>query len=178
MKCAWEGCQQEAKTDKKYCPACSKVAFSKFKDMLEANKVAKAQRETDFQRILDAAIQAGNAAHETAKTIPMVVEQRANILNDRSPVVEQYVVEGGVCGFGWVSIAPCNSQFANWLKEKGYTIDGYAKCINLRPRLGSQSMARQEAWAYACSKFLNDNITTLQGTGKTELKIYARSRID
>lgn len=48
--------------------------------------------KTEFQQWLDEANKAGEEAVKAIKPTPMVVQQRADVLNDASPIVEQWVV--------------------------------------------------------------------------------------
>jgi hypothetical protein len=114
--------------------------------------------------------QAGLAAGNAAEVVPMTVQQHANPADDASPVVQQWHVAGGVCGFAWVSVKPGNSSFAKWLvaNGKGRT-DHYAGGVTVWVGEFGQSMTRKEAYAYA---FAN----TLQAAGIT--RAYANSRMD
>ena len=60
---------------------------------------------------------AGMAALEACLPTPMVVQQHANALNDASPVVKEWYVPEGVCGFGWVVVTPGTCSFAAWLRK-------------------------------------------------------------
>ena len=97
---------------------------------------------------------AGNAALAAATPSPMVVEQHASVLDDASPVVQRYVVEGGVCGFAWVHISPGTHSFARWAKKLGIGHKAYYGGLDLWVHEGGQSMERKMAWASAAATVL------------------------
>jgi hypothetical protein len=113
---------------------------------------------------------AGKAAAAARVPVPMVVVQRANPLNDASPVVKRYApVMGGVCGFAWVIVRPGNSAFANYLKKRGLARpDSYAGGVNLWVGDYGQSMEKKEAYAGAFADVLQD----------AGLRAYSNSRMD
>jgi len=118
------------------------------------------------------ALAAGNAAMEeliASKTVaPMVVEQHTNVLDDDSPVEEQWVVAGGPCGFAWINIKLVDAtsrKFISQLKKAGkagstpdfdWTKDSYAGGYSWYCHEGGQSMAYKVAYAGAVSKVLGD----------------------
>mgnify|MGYP001561246166 CR=1 FL=1 len=123
----------------------------------------------EFKALYQKAHQAGMAALEACTPRPMVVEQHKNMADDRSPVVEQYYVPQGVCGFAWVKVRPATSAFARWAKgQKLASTDGYADGLVFWVREGGQSMELKEAYAWAFAE-------VLRGAG---LDAYAQSRID
>ena len=74
----------------------------------------------EYAAIYDEAWKAGVAAATDTVPVPMQVVQRANPLDDKSPIVKAYEpVYDGVCGFAWVKVKPANSPFAKWLKANG-----------------------------------------------------------
>ena len=88
--------------------------------------------KTDWKALYKQAQAAGYQAVKGLQVAPMIVQQHANLLDDRSPVTQQWVVEGGPCGFAWISIRPGNCAFANWLKKNqlGKT-DSYAGGVKI-----------------------------------------------
>jgi hypothetical protein len=79
----------------------------------------------------------------------MVVQQRADVMDDTSPVVQQWVVPDGVCGFAWVKVRPGNCSFALWLKKhKGGRTDYYGGIV-LWVSAYNQSMEKKLAYARA-----------------------------
>jgi hypothetical protein len=73
----------------------------------------------DYQAIHDEAMKAGHESMSKCVPTPMVVQQHANPLNDNSPVVQSWVVPGGVCGFTSIVVKPANCGFAQWAKHQG-----------------------------------------------------------
>ena len=129
-----------------------------------------------YQKMWKKAQAAANAASEAAKPVPMIVQQHANQMDDNSPVIKQWFVEGGVCGFGWVEVKPRTSKFARWLKARNYGgSSDYSKSIHLHVPGMTQSLARNEAAARAMAEVL---VAGLAEVGETETMVYAQSRID
>ena len=141
--------------------------------LLESKKT-KSQKNLD---IFNEAVQAGKDALDNCIPKPMVVEQHSNMLNDHSPVEKAWVVEGGVCGFAWVSLkanTPENRSFLNdmkrvgFLKDRGAFSKAYEGGYQYWVSQGGQSLARKEAFAHAFCKVLTDNGITA----------YVQSRMD
>ncbi len=109
------------------------------------------------------------AAVEKLHVVPMIVQGHENPLDDSSPVVKQYFVEDGVCGFAWVNIKPANSAFGRWVKENQLgRPDSYAGGICVWIHDFNQSMQKKETYASAFAGVLRQhNITA-----------YASSRMD
>jgi len=112
---------------------------------------------------------AGMAAGNKASPTPMVVCQRANPLNDNSPVVKQYApVMGGVCGFAWIKMRPARGDFYNYCKAKGFGSKDYDGGWSVGVSGFGQSMERKEAYAHAFANVLNE----------AGLNAYSMSRMD
>jgi len=131
-------------------------------------------KKNAYVDLFEKAYAAGLAALKAATPTPMVVQQHANVLNDNSPVVKEWFVEGGVCGFAWVNIK-CKGEglkFINALKKRGLPDglrkDGYYGGYTLWVREGGQSMQRKEAFAYAFADVLRE----------AGITCYASSRMD
>jgi hypothetical protein len=126
------------------------------------------------------AIEAGEAALAAATPTPMIVQQRVNPLDDGSPVVKQWIVEDGCCGFADIKVRATttpNRRFLNGLKKAGlagaeyslpWTKDSYAGGYRYWVSAGGQSLDRKEAYARAFAKVLGDYGVTA----------YAHSRMD
>lgn len=122
-----------------------------------------------FEKIVAEADAAGKAAVEKLNVVPMVVSSHMNQMDDNSPVVKQYFVADGVCGFAWVNVRPATSRFAKYLKAKGIARpDSYEGGVTISIRDYNQSMQKKEAYANAYAEVLN-------GHG---FKAYANSRMD
>jgi hypothetical protein len=100
---------------------------------------------------------AGVAAMEAAVPVPMVVVGGS----------EKYFVEGGVCGFAWVSFAG-NTAWGKWAKKNKVARSAYPKGLQVWVGGGGQSMQRKEAYAHAFAQVLNAN----------GIQAYAGSRMD
>lgn len=121
-----------------------------------ALKVAKvANGAKDYAGIWKEAWAAGMAAGKGAECVPMHVVQRANMLDDSSPIVKRYEpVMDGVCGFASVVIRPATSGFAKWLKKQGYADAHYYGGYSIFIGEHRQSLTKKEAHAHAmCEVF-------------------------
>ena len=115
-----------------------------------------------------AAHDAGNAAVQSATIQPMIVQQRANPLNDSSDLIKQYYVEDGVCGFASIIVKPANSALAKYLKLNCGARKSYYGGVSLSVMAFNQSLQKKEAYAYAFAKVLND----------AGINAYVESRMD
>ena len=118
--------------------------------------------------IYQAAQQAGYQAVQAAAIAPMIVQQRANPLDDSSRLQREYYVSDGVCGFASVIVKPANCKFAKFLKEKGLGRKHYYGGLSMSVQDFNQSLQKKEAFAHAFAKVLNDNGITA----------YTESRMD
>jgi hypothetical protein len=129
----------------------------------------KNNQELVFETVWAEALRRGNEAANAVSPRPMLVEQRVNPLDDNSPVVQQYRVDEGVCGFAWVNIRPATSAFARWLKKNGLARpDSYEGGIVYWVSQFGQSMERKEAFADAMAAYLR----------QVGYRCSARSRMD
>ena len=122
----------------------------------------------DLAALYAAAHNAGNAAVQSATIAPMVIQQRANPLNDRSDLVKQYYVEDGVCGFASIIVKPANSAFAKYLALNCGARKSYYGGISLSVQAFNQSLQKKEAYAHAFAEVL-----TAAG-----IKAHVESRMD
>jgi len=150
MNCAEARCGQPTAGKSKYCRTHRAVSRERWKAMVAANAAGRQARDARWALLFEQADTAGRAAAQAVTPTPMVVVQRANPLDDRSPIVRQYqpVVEG-VCGFAWVTVCPGNHSFALWLKRHKGARAGYHGGIQLWISAYGQSMTRKEAYADA-----------------------------
>lgn len=58
--------------------------------------------------------QAGHACVPT----PMVVQEHFDLLDDNSPVIEEWNAPSGVCGHAWVHFPKAQSAFVRWLLQE------------------------------------------------------------
>lgn len=122
----------------------------------------------DLQMLFDKAHKAGMAAGMAHNPTPMIVSQHSNPLNDHSPVVKQYYVSGGVCGFASIHLISARTAFAKWVMASGNGRKDYQKGANITCFEFGQSMERKEAYAHAFAKVLRD----------AGIDCYAQSRMD
>lgn len=112
---------------------------------------------------------AGMAAGQAHSPRPMTVVQRANPLDDNSPIVHQYApVMDGVCGFASIIVRPGNSSFARWLKAQGIGRTSYSGGVSVRVSQFGQSYERKMAYANAFAKALEE----------VGIKAYPDGRLD
>lgn len=118
--------------------------------------------------LFQAAHNVGNLAVQAATIAPMIVQQRANPLNDNSEVQRQWLVNDGVCGFASVIVKPANCKFAKYLKEQGLGRKHYYGGMSMPVRDFNQSLQKKEAYAYAFVRVLEQN----------GVNAYVESRMD
>ena len=110
------------------------------------------------------ALDAGHTALRACKPIPMVVQEHVNMLDDNSPVKQEWFVGDGVCGFAWVNFK-CVGVAAQWIRclkrngiagdenDRGGNItinhDSYRHCYSFWVHEGNQSMQKKEVFAEA-----------------------------
>jgi len=129
----------------------------------------KERQEAMFKDLFEKAHEAGTAAAFLTQPVPMVVEEHRSMLDDASPVVKQWYVPGGVCGFAWVSIKPANGPAAHYaVKNCGARPDSYYGGVSIWVSDFGQSMQIKEAYAQAYARVLADG----------GVKAYPMSRID
>ncbi len=142
-------------------------------------KKSNSIKDNEAVKIEQEAFEAGIAAMNNAKVIPMIVQEHANMMDDNSPVAKQWVVDSGVCGFAWVQFkanTTPNRKFLAGLKKAGLVGEGrdakwgkaYEGGYKYWVSVGGQSMQKKEAFAYAFAEVLQ----------KHGLTVYAGSRMD
>ncbi len=131
----------------------------------------KRETEMEFGALMQEAMAAGAAKVAALNVVPMVVQQKADPMNDSSPVVKQWFVEDGVCGFAWVKVKGVG-KFANWLKANkfpGLSVHkGYPGGLEISVHAYNQSLQKKEAFAYGMAD-------VLKAAG---ISAYASSRMD
>jgi hypothetical protein len=130
--------------------------------------VSKAQLDRQHEELWCCALAAGQVAGYVHKPEPMIVSERASPLDDNSPIVKQWEVDSGVCGFAWVSIRPATSSFARWLVKQGLAHKAYEGGLSIWISDYNQSMERKEAHARAMAE-------VFRAAG---VNAYAASRMD
>jgi len=168
--CAEEHCIAPKYRKSKYCQAHKAIARERFSEMLQTKAKEKQTRDLRFKIIWEDAHEKGLAAGNTVIPVPMVVIERENMFDDTSPITRQYTpIEGGPCGFAWVTVHPGNSSFALWCKREHRASRAYAGGMTVKwvSEFG-QSVTRKSAYAYAFA-------SALQEAGITA---YAGDRLD
>ena len=107
--------------------------------------------------------EAGMAAGTAAMPPTMIVSKHANPMDDSSPVVKEWIVPDGPCGFASVTIRPANSRAAKVMAE---VFDGkfggrasrnsYSGGMMLWIYEFNQSLVRKEAYAHAFADTLRN----------------------
>lgn len=125
--------------------------------------------KNEYVALHERAHQAGVAAGEGIRPMPVVVVRRENPLDDTSPIVKQYAPNyDGLCGFAWVRF-PGTSAFARALKKEGLARPSYPSGFQVWVRDFDQSLERKTAYAHAYAEILRE------GGVKN---VYAQSRVD
>ena len=139
--------------------------------VLKSKKRVKPKKSWALGLIEQAEVAGEKAMQElidSRKVKPMVVQQHENMMDDSSPVTEQWVVPGGPCGFASIRVKCTNGpsrRFINQLKKAGLAGDrnsfcdwsksdyygGYMKSFTM---IGGQSLAYKEAYAHAYARVL------------------------
>jgi hypothetical protein len=132
--------------------------YGSLREKIAAEKEARLARYAEFERIYALANVAGYEAAGAVVPVPMHVVQRANPLDDNSPIVKRYeTVMDGVCGFAWVTVRPANCSFAIWAKKNKGWRTAYNGGVQLWVSDFDQSMTRKEAYASAFATVLREN---------------------
>lgn len=151
-KCATEGCDARATGKSKYCWVHRKVARAAWKARVTEEQEARNARYREYFAWWAEADAAGRAAADACKPTPMVVEQHANPLDDRSEVKQSWYVADGVCGFAWVTFHPGGSSFARWACKVKDCRSAYHGGVQHWVSDYGQSMQRKEAYARAFAR--------------------------
>lgn len=158
------------------CHSCKKKA-----DPAPTVKLSLAEMKALHAR----AVEAGEQAWRAAVPTPMVVGTPKNMMaslmggDDGGLDPEQpiYHVAEGACGYGWVSIHPANSRFANFLRrECEYASTGYRGGLEIpdwslsgAPEIrASQSVARKEAFVTAYAEVIREAGITAYGHSRLD----------
>ena len=155
MKC--ELCNELAVINSKYCKLHKETARSKWIEMINEQKREQEQLYKIFQESYDVAFFMATEAGNKKQPQPMVVSRHKNMADDNSPIVKEWTVPEGVCGFAWVEIKPANCKLANWLKKthsETWKYDDYSKCLKYWVFQYNQSYERKMAFAGEFSKQL------------------------
>jgi hypothetical protein len=166
--CARTGCEEAPTGKSKYCTPHKAEARETWLATIAAKGSEKAVRDRKWADLHENAHRAGMAAGEAHRPATMIVQRHANMMDDSSPVVEQWVESEGVCGFAWVTVHPGNSSFAIWLKGHTNARTSYQGGVQLWVHEFGQSMERKQAYAQAYAKVVRD----------AGIKAYSNYRMD
>lgn len=112
--------------------------------------------DKEFRTLYDKAHAVGMEALNKCNPMPMVVTQHEDMLDDRSPIKQQWFVADGACGFAWIVVRPGGSPFANWLKKNELASKHYYGGVSIWVREGNQSIQKKEAYAEAFANMLRE----------------------
>lgn len=124
--------------------------------------MSAATKKAAHKELFLAAHEAGMEAGQGHRPEPMHVVERANPLDDSSPITRRYApVMDGVCGFAWIKVRPATSSFARWLKAEKDTLpvgihSGYRGGLDIWVRGFDQSYERKMAYATAFADVLRE----------------------
>lgn len=121
----------------------------------------------DFKAIYEEAHKAGQEAAIACIPVPMVVAEHMSPLDDNSPIKNQWIVEGGVCGFAEISFAG-NTAWARWAKQNLDVGKGWPRGLAIWVHDYGQSLTRKEAYARAFAEVLRNH----------GIEAYCKSRMD
>jgi hypothetical protein len=121
-----------------------------------------------WEKLYEAANSVGLRKGKEHKPQPMVI-YRAKGVFDNSPADDnRYVVEGGPCGFAWVTIKPATQSFVRWLKKNDIGRKSYYGGWDVPINEHGQSIERKIAHAKAMKDLLES----------ANIKCYVGSRMD
>ena len=144
------------------------MTYSSLREKIAAESAERQARYQQYETVWDAAVEAGNRAAVAAIPAPMVVQQHDSPLDDGSPVVRQWVVDDGPCGFAEVRLPKGNTSFAHWAKKNAGFRKHYYGGLSFWVSDFGQSMERKYAFARAAASILNEH----------GIDAYASSRLD
>lgn len=116
-------------------------------------------KKHEFEELFERAEQVAKNAYDACKPTPMVVSQHVNPLNDSSPIVKSYFVEGGPCGFAHIQFKDARRNICKYMKKNnlGHYSD-YSKSVSWEPSCSrmDQSLERKEAACSAAIKVFSE----------------------
>ncbi len=141
--------------------------YATLREKIAAEKIERRERNERFETAYREAASAGLSAGNTALPTPMMVVQ-PSATNPHVPSA-MWHVEGGACGFAWVTIRPGTGAFARWLVKRGLARKAYMGGVEIWISEHGQSMERKEEHARAMAKVLKERLG---------VNAYAGSRMD
>ena len=94
--------------------------LSHFKHVEKKERAEKREEKSGKSELKDIFAEASNNAEAKALACspkPMAVQQHKNSFDDSSPVEKEWLVAGGVCGFGYVHLTNGRSKASRYAKE-------------------------------------------------------------
>jgi len=123
----------------------------------------------NYEALHKIADEAGKAAAEALRPVPMVVGQAKSLFsNEIDPAKPTYFVPDGVCGFAWIWFRG-NTGWGRWARKAGLARSSYPSGLQISVHDYNQSMQKKEAYAQAYA-------SVLRGYGVEEA--FAASRLD
>lgn len=168
--CTKDDCRnvRNPKSTKGYCTEHKQQAQVAFRQRIADQTEARDQRNAEYAGIYAEAHVAAHAAATEHTPQAMIVQQRAHALDDTSPVVKEWHVSEGVCGFAEVIVTPGTSSFAHWVKKNRGWSKHYHGGMRLWVSDYGQSYERKVAYAAAFVEVLR----------KYDIKAHMSSRLD
>lgn len=191
-KCAIEDCWHTASGKSKYCDYHKRIAREKWLQMIaekshkpresaaatpakqpvKQTKRDKQTKSAKFERIWQMCCESAELAAAKCKPTPMVVQQHFDPLDDSSPVIKQWVVNGGVCGFAVVKL-PLTHPFTKYLIQMNRAYKntyGSGATVRRITKALEQSYERNCAAADAFANTLAKHLPTL----RNKITVYRR----
>ncbi len=136
-------------------------------EVLEVPVKAERLSDAEYHELHVKAHEAGLEAGLAARPAAMVVQRHQSPFDDESPVVQQWYVPEGVCGFAWV-LTPGDTPFGRWARRKGGYGSHYGGGVALWVRHFGQSLERKEAYADAYAAVLREAGIKAFGQGRMD----------
>lgn len=144
-----------------------KFAFAKWRAKCNASSDNKTECVATL--LLQKAHEAGQIAADSCTPIPMIVQQHLNMADDDSPIVKEYHVPQGICGFAWINIRPANSKVAKLaISNYGGRKSHYEGGVNVFVQDYGQSYEKKMTYANAFASVLIE----------AGIKCYPQGRLD
>lgn len=144
------------------------AAIAEMKTLPGVEIKGEAKPKQDWLVIYREAEQKGHEAVSRFEPTPMVVNQHASVIDDNSPIVRQYVVNDGVCGFATIIIKPATCSFAKWLKKNNLGRVSYYGGIAINVHQFNQSYERKMKYADAFAAVLQSHGITAYADGRLD----------
>ena len=124
-----------------------------------------------YQKVHREACAAGDKAFDAVNAGQYQAVQRANPLDDNSPITKVWEQPFELFGFAWV-VMPGNTGFGRWLVKTGNGKKHYGGGVGPWVSRGT-GYERKEAWAAAYAAHVNES-----GILPEDKRAYSQSRMD